>query len=138
MGKTKDLVCYKKKQSFRQCAWGPRQLVLKPGFRHKRRALGIREKSENFNSLRPILFELCKKNYRNRVNTVQRFNFCGINLLSLFYLVIRIKLIPLGYLLVVIRCSCRDNYDWALRSDIRTFLRKYLSTFFNFFPLNWS
>ena len=22
------------------------------------------EKSENFNSLRPILFELCKKNYR--------------------------------------------------------------------------
>ena len=24
------------------------------------------EKSENFNSLRPILFELCKKNYRGR------------------------------------------------------------------------
>ena len=24
----------------------------------------MQEKSENFNSLRPILFELCKKNYR--------------------------------------------------------------------------
>ena len=24
----------------------------------------MEEKSENFNSLRPILFELCKKNYR--------------------------------------------------------------------------
>ena len=38
-----------------------RQLVLKPGFRSKGRALGMQEKSENFNSLRPILFELCKK-----------------------------------------------------------------------------
>ena len=36
-------------------------MVLKPGFRPKGRALGIKEKSENFNSLRPILFELCKK-----------------------------------------------------------------------------
>ena len=27
----------------------------------KGRAMGIQEKSENFNSLRPILFELCKK-----------------------------------------------------------------------------
>ena len=26
--------------------------------------MGIQEKSENLNSLRPILFELCKKNYR--------------------------------------------------------------------------
>ena len=34
----KDLVCYRKKQSFRQCAWGLRQLVLKPGFRPKGRA----------------------------------------------------------------------------------------------------
>ena len=33
----------------------------------KGKALGISEKSENFDSLRPILFELCKKNYRNRV-----------------------------------------------------------------------
>ena len=30
----------------------------------------IQEKSENFNSLRPILFELCKKNYRNRVKYI--------------------------------------------------------------------
>jgi len=29
------------KQSFRQCAWGLRQLVLKPGFRPKGRALGM-------------------------------------------------------------------------------------------------
>ena len=64
MGQNKDLVCYRKKQSFRQCAWGLRQLVLKPGFRPKGRALGMLEKSENFNSLRPILYELCKKNYR--------------------------------------------------------------------------
>ena len=34
---------------------------LKPSFRPKGRALGMQEKSENFNSLRPILFELCKK-----------------------------------------------------------------------------
>ena len=33
VGQNKDLVCYRKKQSFRQCAWGLRQLVLKPGFR---------------------------------------------------------------------------------------------------------
>ena len=33
----------------------------KPGFRPKGRAIGIKEKSENFNSLRPILFELLKK-----------------------------------------------------------------------------
>ena len=68
VGQNKDLVCYRKKQSFRQCAWGLRQLVLKPGFRPKRRALGILEKSENFNSLRPILFELCKQNYRGGSN----------------------------------------------------------------------
>ena len=64
VGQNKDLVYYRQKQSFRQCAWGLRKLVLKPGFRPKRRALGMKEKSENFNSLRPILFELCKKNYR--------------------------------------------------------------------------
>ena len=61
VGQNKDLVCYRKKQSFRQCAWGLRQLLLKPGFRSKGRAMGMLEKSENFNSLRPILFELCKK-----------------------------------------------------------------------------
>ena len=47
--------------SLLQCAWGLRQLVFKPGFRPKGRVLGIYEKSENFNSLRPILIELCKK-----------------------------------------------------------------------------
>ena len=35
VGQNKDLVCYRKKQSFRQCAWGLWQLVLKPGFRPK-------------------------------------------------------------------------------------------------------
>ena len=64
VGQNKDLVCYRQKQSFRQCAWGLRQLVLKPGFMPKGWALGMKEKSENFNSLRPILFELCKNNYR--------------------------------------------------------------------------
>ena len=33
--KIKDLVFYRKKQSFRQCTWGLRQIVLKPGFRPK-------------------------------------------------------------------------------------------------------
>ena len=61
VGQNKDLVCYRQKQSFRQCACGLRQLVLKPGFRPKERALSMLEKSENFNSLRPILFELWKK-----------------------------------------------------------------------------
>ena len=32
VGQNKDLVGYRKKKSFRQCAWGLRQLVLKPGF----------------------------------------------------------------------------------------------------------
>ena len=41
VGQNKDLVCYRKKQSFRQCAWGLRQLVLKPGFMPKGRALGM-------------------------------------------------------------------------------------------------
>ena len=41
MGQSKDLVWYRKKQSFRQCAWGLRQLVVKPGFRPKGRALGM-------------------------------------------------------------------------------------------------
>ena len=31
VGQNKDLVCYRKKQSFMKCAWGLRQLVLKPG-----------------------------------------------------------------------------------------------------------
>ena len=34
---------------------------IEPGFRPNGRALGIYEKSENFNSLRPTLFELSKK-----------------------------------------------------------------------------
>ena len=67
VGQNKDLVCHKKKQAFRQCAWGLRQLVLKPGFRPKRRALGMKEKSENFNSLRPMLFKLCKKKLQGGV-----------------------------------------------------------------------
>ena len=41
VGQNKDLVCYRKKQPFRQCAWGLRQSVLKPGFRPKGRALGM-------------------------------------------------------------------------------------------------
>ena len=64
VGQNKDLVCYRKKQSFRQCAWGLRQLVLKPGFRPNGRALGMREKSENFNSLSYV-----KKTTGNRVNS---------------------------------------------------------------------
>ena len=34
VGQIKNLVCYRKKQSFtfRQCSWGLRQLVKKPGF----------------------------------------------------------------------------------------------------------
>ena len=64
VGQNKNLVCFRKKQLFRQRAWGLRQLVLKSGFRPKGRALGMLKKSKNFNSLRPILFELCKRNYR--------------------------------------------------------------------------
>ena len=41
MGPNKDLVCYRKKQSLRQSAWGLRQLALKPGLRPKGRALGM-------------------------------------------------------------------------------------------------
>ena len=35
VGQNKDVVCYRKKQSFRQCAWGLMHLVLKPDFRPK-------------------------------------------------------------------------------------------------------
>ena len=41
VGQNNDLVCNRKKQSFRQCAWGLRQLVLKPGFRSTGRALSM-------------------------------------------------------------------------------------------------
>ena len=41
VGQNKDLVCYRQKQSIRQCAWGLRQLVLKPCFRPKGRAMGM-------------------------------------------------------------------------------------------------
>ena len=41
VGQIKDLVCYRKTQSLRQCPWGLRHLVLKPGFRPKGRALGM-------------------------------------------------------------------------------------------------
>ena len=54
MGQNTDLVCYSKKQSFRH---GQYKSPVMP----KVRALGNQEKSENFNSLKPILFELCKQ-----------------------------------------------------------------------------
>ena len=43
-------------------------LYKKPGFRLNGNAMGIKEKSENFNSLRQILFEACKKNYRGKID----------------------------------------------------------------------
>ena len=40
----------------------------------------MKEKSENFNSLRPILFELCKKNYRGGANWPPPPAGIGLNL----------------------------------------------------------
>ena len=57
VGQNKNLVCYRQKQSFRQCAWGLRQLVLKPGFRPKGR---ICKKSQKISTAS----DQCKKNYR--------------------------------------------------------------------------
>ena len=37
---------------------------IKPSYRRKGRTINILKKSENFNSIRPILFEICKKNYK--------------------------------------------------------------------------
>ena len=48
VGQNKDLVCYMKKQSFRQSAWGLRQLVFKPGFRPKREGFGYEIKVRKF------------------------------------------------------------------------------------------
>ena len=48
VGQNKDLVCYRKKQSFRQCSWGLRQLVFKPGFRPKREGFGYEIKVRKF------------------------------------------------------------------------------------------
>ena len=36
-------------------------IFQKPGFRLNGNAMGIKENSENFNTLRPTLFEACKK-----------------------------------------------------------------------------
>ena len=36
-------------------------IFKKPGLRLNGNAMGVKENSENFNSLRPILFEACKK-----------------------------------------------------------------------------
>ena len=47
VGQNKDLVCYRQKQSFRQCAWGLRQLVLKPGFRPSRNRVNKVMKRKN-------------------------------------------------------------------------------------------
>ena len=44
--------------------WGVNLMQIifkKPGFRLNGNAMGIKEKSENFNGLRQILFEACKK-----------------------------------------------------------------------------
>ena len=49
MGQNKDLVCYRKKQSFRQCAWGLRQLVLKLGLGLKG-GLGVCKKSQKIST----------------------------------------------------------------------------------------
>ena len=48
VGQNKDLVCYRKKQTFRQCAWGLRQSVLKPGFRPKGEGFGYVGKVSKF------------------------------------------------------------------------------------------
>ena len=56
----KDLVCYRKKQSFWQRDWGLRQLVLKPGFRPKGiEGFGFVGKVRKFQQTNT--FELCKK-----------------------------------------------------------------------------
>ena len=60
VGQNKDLVCYRLKQGFRQCAWGLRQLVLKPGFRPKGRAL-VCSKSQKISTASDQYFLSCVK-----------------------------------------------------------------------------
>ena len=62
VGQYKDLVCYSKKQSFRQCAWGFRQLVLKAGFRPKG-GLWVCRKSQKISTASDQYFSYVK-NYR--------------------------------------------------------------------------
>ena len=50
VGQNKDLVCYRQKQSFRQCAWGLRHLVLKPGFRPKGGGLWVCKNSQKIST----------------------------------------------------------------------------------------
>ena len=65
VGQNKDLVCYRKKHSFRQCASGLRQFVLKPGFRPKGGGLWVCRKSQKISTASyQCFFNLCKKNYR--------------------------------------------------------------------------
>ena len=44
-------------------------IFKKPGFRLNGNAMGIKENSENFNSLRPTLFEACKKTTEVKLNS---------------------------------------------------------------------
>ena len=64
VGQNKDLVCYRKKLSLRKCAWGPRQLVLKPGFKLKG-GLWVCRKSQKISTASDQYFlSYVKKNYK--------------------------------------------------------------------------
>ena len=64
VGQNKDLVCYRKKLSLRKCAWGPRQLVLKPGFKLKG-GLWVCRKSQKISTASDQYFlSYLKKNFR--------------------------------------------------------------------------
>ena len=72
LGQNKDLVCYRQKQSFRQCAWGLWQLVLKPVLGLKG-GLWVCKKSQKisiasdqyFLSYVNVLFLVCEINFNN-------------------------------------------------------------------------
>jgi len=46
---------------------------IKSSYRRKGRTKNILKKSENFNSLRPILFEICKKTTKYQLRNLSKF-----------------------------------------------------------------
>ena len=95
VGQNKDLVCYRQKQSFRQCAWRLRQLVLKPGFREGFGYVGKVRKISTDQYFLSYVKKLTHPPSRNRVNNKDFSCFC-CRVQDFFVLILAIFLVSLA------------------------------------------
>ena len=126
VGQNKDLVCYTQKQSFRQCAWGLRQLGLKPSFLGLKGGLWVCKKSQKISTAWDQYFLSYVKKLqgggqfdpppsRNRVNHIKKAPF----------LIQRLNKLALGEFLLINQWelwneNCQLTYshrDWSDFSD---------------------